>query len=515
MENLFEYQITHCEQLIQSIDQEKRALDASDTGTGKTYVAAALCKTKNLHPIVICPKSVIPDWITVLKSTQVMPYSIANYELIKNCRHYSGYDTTPTRSPFITRRKKEGTGIVVVSKSGAKKKKKTKWMYTWNFPRNSILIFDESHRCKNVKTINSELLFTATHYNVPILMLSATACDTPENFKLFGYVLGLYDSLSKGIDYIKQLSEGEFHPMKGVHDKIFPKFASRMRKSSLAGIFPENTVIAKCYDMQCAGELQEQYKIIENAVNRLQREEDLSTGLAVIVKARMRIEMLKVPTFVKFAKEEREKNNSVAIFVNFTQTLLTLSEQLDTTCLIYGQQTMDTRTANIKAYNEDKERIIICNTKAGGVGVSLHDQIGNHKRISIISPSWSAQDVLQALGRIHRANGKTEVKQHIIYCKGTVEESICKNMCEKIGNIAALNDGEMKDYQIDGLTANKTENNGVPTLDDTENKDPLTMAYIKQWNLMRTSWRLDSEMKQCQKELKIVAEELKLLESQR
>ncbi len=142
---------------------------------------------------------------------------------------------------------------------------------------------------------------------------------------------------------------------------------------------------------------------------------------------------------------------AVVIFVNFTQTLRTLADELKTNCLIFGEQTLEDRNKNINDFNTDKSQIIICNIRAGGLGISLHDLNGNYPRISIISPSWSAQDIIQALGRIHRAKGQTPVRQRIIFCKNTIEECICKRMKEKILNIASLNDGDAESYQIKGL----------------------------------------------------------------
>lgn len=60
------------------------------------------------------------------------------------------------------------------------------------------------------------------------------------------------------------------------------------------------------------------------------------------------------------------------------------------------------------------------------------------------------------MGRIHRANTKTAVKQRIIFCKGTIEEDICENVKDKITNIASLNDGDTLSYQIEGLSQNQT-----------------------------------------------------------
>jgi hypothetical protein len=86
---------------------------------------------------------------------------------------------------------------------------------------------------------------------------------------------------------------------------------------------------------------------------------------------------------------------------------------------------------------------MIANLAAGNAGVSLHDLIGNHPRGSIISPSYSAINLLQALGRCHRAEGKTTVIQKILFAAGTIEEEACKRVQSKLQNLDALNDGDL------------------------------------------------------------------------
>ena len=116
------------------------------------------------------------------------------------------------------------------------------------------------------------------------------------------------------------------------------------------------------------------------------------------------------------------------IFVNFTQTLKTLQEMLHIDSVVYGEQDYDDRLRIIEEFQDNKTRIIILNIKAGGVGISLHDIAGGHPRVSLISPTWSSLDLVQALGRIHRAGGKTKSLQRIIYTADTVEERIADKL---------------------------------------------------------------------------------------
>jgi superfamily II DNA or RNA helicase len=176
-------------------------------------------------------------------------------------------------------------------------------------------------------------------------------------------------------------------------------------------------------------------------------------NLGNIQKIRQKIENFKIDTIVKLTFNYLKEGKNVAIFVNFTNTINELSKKLGTKCIIYGNQTVAERSKNIEDFCSDKSRIIICNIQSGGSGISLHDTIGNYPRVSLISPTWSAQDLLQVLGRIHRATGKTDVVQNIIFCKNTIEENIGNVIKSKINNIRVLNDGnkELKKDNIDKL----------------------------------------------------------------
>ncbi len=288
---LLKYQIPHVEGLVYSLKTYNRALDASDTGTGKTYSAIAVAKSLGLKPFIICPKSVISSWINVLKFFDCQYYGISNYELIQNCKYYTkAFKNERVKCPFIKREKFEPT----IKKSN--KKQKINYIYRWEFPKDILVIFDEAHRCKNKKTNSSKILFTASQYTAKILLISATISDKPDNFELAGYVLGLYISIKNAKSWIESRGKEFDNVMQGVHDALYPEYASRMRIRDLGNLFPNNQVLAECYDMDNAVEIEEQYKMIEDAVESLKIKEQNTGGLGKIVIARQKIEMLKVPT---------------------------------------------------------------------------------------------------------------------------------------------------------------------------------------------------------------------------
>jgi len=528
---LLPYQIPHVESIIYSIKKYNRCMDASDTGTGKTFSAIATAYALGLKPLIICPKSVINSWKQCLDHFGAEYYGIANYESMQNCKMYHKNFNDKIKCPYIKRlekiiptnndkskpdakgekidnnmkKKKSPNRNTRIAKKGEKKpfvmdrsEIEIGFTYEWsNLPADIMVIFDEAHRCKNLRTLNNVLLYTLGKTTTRILILSATLADKPENFVTAGFILGLYKKLRDGPNWIRQACE-QSDSMAGIHDLIFPEYACRMKIKDLGKLFPDNQIVASCYTMDCAKEIQEQYKEIEKEIERLKRNEDASgCALARILYCRMRIEHLKAPTLIEEAKKYLAEGNAVAIFVNFTQTLKYIADELKTECKIFGEQSMEERNKVINDFNTDAVRVIVCNIQSGGVGISLHDTRGVFPRVALISPGYSAQSIIQALGRTHRANGKTAVRQRIIFAADTIEEDICENMKEKIKNIAMLNDMNMDSYIIEGLT-DDADSIGVDSFANMSEFDKLFLR-VEVLNIKKE--RLAQEMKETDGEI--------------
>lgn len=501
-EKLLPYQIPHAENLIYTLQAHGRALDLSQTGTGKSYVACAIAKQLNLKPFIVCPKSLVTMWPKVLDTFGLKSYGITNYELLQQEKFL--VKGIPKKCPYIECKETWDQDIIENDYQSKRKDSESKfYTFVWkDLPKDILFIFDEAHRCKNPRTYNGILLHSLAETESKILLLSATLADKPDTFVLPTYVLKLVKNVRDAKDWINRLGKEYENVMSGVHDIIFPEYASRMRSRDVKDLFPDNKVVADCYEMENSKEIEEQYQIIEEAVKSLGAKEEASDcALAKILYARMKIEQLKIPTFVKMTKENLDNGCSVAIFVNFTETLKTLKQELGCSCVIFGKQTTAERDRSIRLFNEDKERIIICNIRSGGVGISLHDTKADYPRISLISPSWSAQDILQVLGRIHRANGKTPVVQKILFCQGTVEERISESMKEKIVNIAQLNDGDLLSHEIEGLTKDDSTKEEI---------SEIGKMFLRMETLQARKNRLQEELKEVDKEMKELQDTIQL-----
>lgn len=439
---LFDYQINHTERLIKIIQTNGSVLDASDTGTGKTYCGVSLCAQLNLKPFVICPKAVISGWESVCKDFNVKPFVIVNYETIWRGKYYKNIKNKDKRvtCPYLD---------VIIDEKGRLSD------VNWKVPDDVIFIFDEVHKCSHFGTFNSILLYTAFNTGNKLMALSATVADNPSKFLLFTYILNFIDpsdadenmSFKKYISIMENWIFRDRKPMVKIHHMLFPDRASRIRIDDLGDKFPETQITSDSYflDENKRKQIIKEYEKVAKELDKLRdkKQKDKSAYFVTLLRAHQKIELLKIPIFVELAHDFKENGFSIVIFVNFTQTLKTLSILLKTDCLIHGSQTKEERDRNINLFMKNKKKIIICNIKAGGVGISLHDKYGGHPRMSLVSPTWNSIELVQALGRIHRAGGKSKSIQKIIYVAKTVEEDISRKVKKKLRNINSINNGDL------------------------------------------------------------------------
>jgi superfamily II DNA or RNA helicase len=396
---LLNYQYLHVFNLLTSIKTNNIIIDGSDTGTGKTYCAIALAKQLNLRPLIICPKSVINCWYKVCDYFNVRPLTIVNYETIKNGKMY-------TDKKLINR--KDCPYFKIINDK-----------FTWNLPKNSLLIFDEVHKCKNKKTTNGKLLLSIKKVQ-KALLLSATLADTIDSFHIYGYLLNYYNNIKRANSWIKSVMR-ESAKVNKLYKYIYPKFGSRMMIKDLGDKFPKNHISAFTgnLDPKVESEINTMFEYVDKKMKVLKTnkvgKDESSRVLAKITKVRMKIEKYKIPIFEELAKNGLSEGKSIIIFMNYLKNMFRLAELLNTKCLVNGLQTIAERNKNIEDFQSNKSKVIICIMKAGSQSINLHDIHGDNPRLTLISPSFSSIDLKQALGRAFRSEAKTNVQQKIIF----------------------------------------------------------------------------------------------------
>jgi superfamily II DNA or RNA helicase len=452
---LLEPQYKHVQTLVDSLYLNGHAVDMSETGTGKTYAAAAVIREMNRPFAVICPKSVIHQWEKVLKLFGLKAVTVINFEKLGrgNTKYMDWRKLPDPVRPF--------------------QENATTDLPHFKFDNSTLVVVDEGHKCKGNNTSNAWMLVALKLQNYKILISSATVATSPLEMKAFGFLTDLHllhnfrdFCRMHGAQLMPQYGSFSFNAstpeardgMMRINEYLFDttECASRMKVTDFGNSFPESHVVADAYDLGAnSSKIQSVYDEMEYELARLEETaENYSEHIfAVMMEARRKSELCKVPLFVEMAEDLYDEGKSVVLFVNFTDTVNAIVSRLDKMAkfkgligFIVGSQSSKQRVSDIEAFQSDKKRIMVVNIAAGGVGVNLHDLNGKYPRASIISPNWSAYNMRQALGRVWRQGGKTKSYQRIVYASGCIEENICRRVQDKLQSLDTLNDGDLAEH---------------------------------------------------------------------
>ena len=433
MINLFDWQTPAVAQQDAALLKYGSALNAGETGTGKTYMALDTCRRFGWRPAVLCPKVAIAGWTRSCKAMGVEPYFIDTYE--KAVR--GGTD-------WITRVGKKA--------------------YRWHLPDDTLTIFDEVHKTKSYQSLNCAMHLSHTMQGYACLNLSATVAENPLQMKAIGAALKLFHPrdfldwmMTNGVTPC-YFGGYEFKPknaplyLPALHAQLFPERGCRIRTKDVPS-FPETQIIAECHDVsgrKLSRDLEDLVKAYMAQAEAVLT--DQKTMMEFGLRMRQATEAAKLETLVELHDEYRENGMSVVLFVSFKHSLEYLQSKIKGAAVIHGGQTTAEREANVARFLRNEADTCICNIAAGGVGVDLHDADGNHPRVALICPTYSVVELRQALGRVHRAASKSKSLQRIIYAAGTIEEEICVAVAAKLDNLDLLNDGDIMNAIFKGNT---------------------------------------------------------------
>ncbi len=458
MKTLFPTQAKAADIFLEHLNNGRHTLDSSDVGTGKTVVAAHIANKLGRRPgtrvtgggapvAVLCPKAVIPTWERELKEVGVSPLFVMNYEKIRTGK------------------------TLFMSKRGKK-------ILRWHLPQGTLVLLDEVHKCKGPWTINAQILISLVKYAKPmgirIHAMSATAAEDPTEMRGLGYMLGLHNLnhdrsghgmgpswfswmksygcfqnewgkwqliSRKKLDGLRKLI---YNPVINDHGRIVKRQQGhKLTIEDFPDSFKNNRVFVEPVEFKNSAKILKAYddlgltpSIIEDYIEN-GTVTDSEHILVNILRARQLAESLKIPCIADMAQDLLDQNKSVVVFVNFKDSVDALCESLN--CgRIDGGQSVEERQKVVDDFQNDRKRVIVVNIKAGGTGLSLHDVTGKHNRVSLISPTFSAKDHAQALGRIHRNGAKSHALQKVLVASGSVEENILKAINRKLANLHAL-----------------------------------------------------------------------------
>lgn len=419
LEPLYGYQKENANHLLSLLVSRGSAADRSDMGTGKTYTAAVVARESGLSTIVVTPKSTIPNWWHVASKVGGKINAVVNYESLRSGK-YSFYS------------KRDG----------------------WCLPERSLIIFDEAHRLRGRRTLQTFILTRAKEGGHAVLLLSATLVSSALDLSAIGFALGLFPTPKDWWPWARR--HGGYINRWGGYDastdaSVLTRLSEEMAKVSCRSRIEDLGLDLPCIttaDLVDCGDLQQLVDIIDEVQHEAAAEEDEDKydAAALIARGRARemSEQAKVGYLVEETNDLVSRGYSVVLFVNYEKTLWDLYTQFTDVSVITGGQSALVRQNYIEDFQSNKSHVLVANIKAGGVGLNLHDTSGNHPRVALVSPPESAIDLLQALGRIRRVGMASPGVNRILFAARSVEQKVYKRVSKKLSDINLINDADLE-----------------------------------------------------------------------
>jgi hypothetical protein len=430
MKTLFPPQETHVACMLAAILSNHAAIDSSKTGSGKTLCAIELAKRLRAPMLIVCPKPAITGWQREAEGQSAEVVGIINYEKLRT-----------GKTPY------------------------GKWVggkFVWALLPTTLVVFDEVHACKGTYTQNAKMLIGAKPFRV--VMLSATAVENPTEMRAIGFLLNLHrlhDFYSWAIRHgcvtnhwdALEFPEGARKHLVALNRMIYPSRGSQLSREDMAAFFTRSHIVYDPVTFAAIKDITRAYSDVGEfleAIYSAEGEESESLegnpaeAMIALLRARQKVELLKLPELADMITNLLEEGNSVAVFLNFNDSIRALGEIMRKRDVkfgvVWGESTKD-RTEVIDDFQHDRSHVIICNTAAGGASISLHHQATSTRpRASIISPDFNAKTMEQVLGRIDRAGALSPTTQYVVLAAGTVEEKVMSRVKIKIDNLRALHE---------------------------------------------------------------------------
>lgn len=201
------WQVAPAKRLLEILQTHDSALDASETGVGKTYTAMAIAQALQLPCLAIVPKIAISGWRAVAEHFNES-ISVIGYELLRtgktpygawqNQRQMSAGRSAVFVCCFCQRRATEQELVADCFTNPAQihcVNRQARPVHTGRFIFNKavkLVLWDEVQRCSGMNSLNAKMLIGCKQQKIKHLMLSATPFDTVLKAKAIGFSLDLF-----------------------------------------------------------------------------------------------------------------------------------------------------------------------------------------------------------------------------------------------------------------------------------------------------------------------------------
>jgi len=376
------------------------------------------------------------------------------------------------------------------------------------------IIFDESHNLKNYTSQKTKNGLNLIKKSKNVLLATATPLDKPEHV---GYIAS-----GLGLNYFKVMKdlgqkEKEVNIGYGKTIKVFEREVSKLEELYRIGNFFDkltnygnmikrevsmDNVNLNIIDIDVSKKEKEifdnLYEKFENHISSVpKKEKGIATATGLMALRRVN-EDFKINKALNEIENDIKNGKKVVLFatrvnksdisfggekkVNSFESegvLNKINEELEkkgikvSKLYKHDNKSKEVREKKSKEaidkFQNGDNQVIITTPQSGGTGLNLDDSKGNSPRsVIVLTPPFSANDVVQMLGRVNRLTTKSKVDAKLIYIKNNPVEDWNKGIINtKLKRLGASSKGDYENIILD----NKIDNGLIDNLSDSEIKN--------------------------------------------
>lgn len=451
----YEAQLEHFHFIYNVLQQGSYYFDASETGTGKTYIAGGLAQTFKAKMLIICPAKLRARWVDFITEYRIPCHAILSYEEVTGQNNRGG--VRQPKSGFLFRGKDKDSFQVTDE-------------FIRRLSERMLIVFDEAHHLHNKSArfygCRALIMNALNAGTARIGFLSATPIEKLDHAFNILRLLGIFNEekmstkgqiesfiLKGALEVINSaraddpgMTDDILNPYGGQYGirnndeardvcfQLFKNVTYGLRYSSMAMPIPIEVYNYFIYlDTEEIKVLAEGLEMLKKAARWNEEARSVGEGGQLEVGgigAALAVIHAALSTAIARVAAEYLNNNpehKVVIFTDHIEALNRIHQALAAfnPLVISGHVSQETRSAYVAAFEQFnlKYRVFISTTSTGGEGIDLDDKsledsegpAGRFPRAEFITPNYSLTKIIQALGRIRRMSTTSLPRGYVCY----------------------------------------------------------------------------------------------------
>ncbi len=440
----------------------KRFINGDEQGLGKTLqslatIHAAALRGEDVFPcLVICPSSTKINWkreweMWTDRKAMVMESKVRD--------SWHRYHDIGMADVFITNYESLKKYFVSSIPKKGNRRRSVDIVMDDRINLFKSVIVDESHRCKNPSTLNAQLTLRIAQDKKWVILLTGTpVVNKPVDLFPQLAIIGRLGDFGGKNRFFSRYCEGGrgASNLKELNYFLNKHCFFRREKTEVAKDLPEKQRQTIMCDITTRAEYN---KARDEFVKYLQENGADDAEIAKKMRGEIIVKMQalkKISAYGKlneakdFIHEVNDSGEKLIVFVVHHDIVDELKKEFPKAVTVTGRDRDFEKQASIDAFQKDPDtRLIICNIKAAGVGITLTAS----SRVAFIEYPWTYADCVQCEDRAHRIGQKNNVMCTYFLGQNTIDEDMYELILQKrhvANTITGANDSIKMDM-VDGL----------------------------------------------------------------